>query len=99
MKIIKKKLQKKRKEHYENNKEDILKRKREDYAKNKEKIREYCRNNIKAKERENELNARPCIDPIKGDTCTYKALKNRKSRHKDLYKDIISKDCLIKPQT
>lgn len=53
----------------------------------------YNKNN---KIRINELNQRLCYDPIKENQCTYGALMNRKQKHKDLYKNIIVKDCLIK---
>ena len=49
-------------------------------------------------EREHERNARLCYDSIKKDYCNYNTLQGRKHRHKDLYKDIILKDCIIQPQ-
>ena len=42
---------------------------------------------------------RPCYDPIKKDYTIYGTLKNRRLRHKDLYKDVILKDCIIQPQS
>ena len=49
----------------------------------------------KNKQRINELNRRLCFDPIKEESCTYSALTNRKKRHKEDYKNVIVKDCLI----
>lgn len=36
-----------------------------------------------------------CFDPIKKEICSYYALKNRKYRDKDLYKNVIIKECII----
>ena len=54
--------------------------------KNKEKIHKL------EKERYN----RQCYDPKKENYCTYSALKSRKRRNKELYKDVILTDCIIK---
>lgn len=37
-----------------------------------------------------------CKDPIMGDICTYKNLRQRIYRHKDIYQDINIKDCVLK---
>ena len=43
-------------------------------------------------------NSRICYDPIEKDNCSYGALKRRKSKNKEKYKDVILKDCVIQPQ-
>lgn len=49
---------------------------------------------------DNTMSKMICKDPIKGDTCTYKALYQRKYKGKDkiLYKDINPKDCIIEKE-
>ena len=49
----------------------------------------------KCRKNENERNARMCIDPINGTTCTYGTLRSRKKRNKEKYKDIVPRDCII----
>ena len=62
---------------------------REKYKNNKEEILEKTK----------QLNARKCIDPIKGEECTYCALKHRKSKYKELYKNVILSQCVIQTST
>ena len=87
---------KQRKEWREKNKEKLSEKRKEDYEKNKEKYKKYRENNKeKIHKKDNEQNARLCFDPKEENICTYKALRNRKSRHKEKYKDVILKDCVI----
>ena len=78
-------LSKKRKIYRKSNKENISKRGKEYYKNNKEEISE------KHKKYNNQL----CIDPTNGTKCTYSALKWRKKRHAEKYKDIIPQNCII----
>ena len=78
-------LSKKRKIYRKSNKENISKRGKEYYKNNKEEISE------KHKKYNNQL----CIDPTNGTKCTYGALKWRKKRHAEKYKDIIPQNCII----
>ena len=97
----KEEISQRRKERYQNNREEILKRQREKRKNNKEKALEYERNwREKNKEKihksEKERDNRQCYDPKKENYCTYIALKCRKRRNKELYKDVILADCIIK---
>ena len=47
-------------------------------------------------EKEKKRSNRQCYDPIKEDFLTYGALKGRKSRNKEIYKNINPSDCIIK---
>ena len=49
----------------------------------------------KDKNRINEMNKRLCFDPIKRENCFYSTLTSRKYEHKEDYKDVIVKNCLI----
>ena len=49
----------------------------------------------KDKNRINEMNKRLCFDPIKQENCFYSTLTSRKHAHKEEYKDVIVKNCLI----
>ena len=77
---------KKWKENYKiKNREKKNKQAKERHSKNREhdlELKRKCR-------------ARPCYDPIKKNFCTYGQLENRKKKHKEEYKNIILKDCLI----
>lgn len=75
-----------RKKYIKNNKEKISKQRKEYTKKNKQKKSEYD------KIRRN----RQCYDPIKEKPCTYGQLSHRKSAHKELYKNVILNDCIIK---
>lgn len=99
----KKERNKKSKERYENNKERILKQHKEYYECNKEEIlkqRKEHRENNKEEilQKDKKRFSRLCYDPIEKEPCSYSALKNRKQRHKEKYKDVILKDCIIQPQ-
>ena len=78
-------------------KECLVKVSNEDYQKIINEIKHKNRKpyDKKNKQRINELNQRLCFDPIKEESCTYSALTNRKKRHKEDYKNVIVKDCLI----
>ncbi len=90
---------KQRKDWREKNKEKISKKRKEDYEKNKEKYKERREKNKekilekKKKERESQL----CFDPKEENVCLYSTLRGRKQRHKEKYKDVILKDCVIQP--
>ena len=97
----KEKLLTKQKEQYKNNKTEILKKNKERYELNKEKIlkqqREYRKTHKEeTSEKEKKRSNRQCYDPIKEDFLTYGALKGRKSRNKEIYKNINPSDCIIK---
>ena len=66
----------------ENNKEKIKKKNKENYEKNKDKV--------------SEKRKQLCFDPIENKSCTLNALKCRKQRNKELYKDIAPTQCIIK---
>lgn len=83
------------------------KRIKKNYQKSVKKITKRIKKNIKNTvkiikkkyiKKDNEQNARLCFDPKEKNICTYKALRNRKQRHKEKYKDVILKDCIIQPQ-
>ena len=93
----------------ENNQDRVKKNKDNWYQRNKEKISQKNKENReelrikerkrrhKNKERIAELDARPCRDPIReNEICTWNALKKRKHRNKELYKDVILPNRLIK---
>ena len=86
---------------YKNNIEKIKKRMKEYRKNNKEKISQsdklrYYSNKEQILNQQKEYNNQRCIDPMKGDECTLCALKRRIDRNKDLYKDIIPSNCIIK---
>lgn len=64
--------------------EEIKEKKKIDYEKNKDKI--------------SEKGKQLCFDPIKNKPCTLNALKCRKRRNKELYKDVTPTQCIIKNQ-
>lgn len=84
----KEKISKRNKCYYENNKDELLKKNKEYRKENKEKLLK----------KEKEKNSLLCYDPIEKDYPTYGALKGRKSKNKEKYKDVILKDCIIQPQ-
>lgn len=65
-------------------KDELSKMKKEKYIENRDEI--LANNHLE------------CKDPIKGDKCTLVALKARKNRHKEDYKNINPKDCIIKSE-
>ena len=70
------------KEYRRRNKEKIKKKNKENYEKNKDKV--------------SEKGKQLCLDPIENKPCTLNALKCRKQRNKELYKDIAPTQCIIK---
>ena len=103
------KILKRANEWAENNQDRVKKNKDNWYQRNKEKISQKNKENReelrikerkrrhKNKERIAELDARPCRDPIReNEICTWNVLKKRKHRNKELYKDVILPNCLIK---
>ena len=78
----KEEISKKGKIYRENNKEKIKKKNKENYEKNKDKV--------------SEKGKQLCFDPIENKSCTLNALKCRKQRNKELYKDIAPTQCIIK---
>ena len=78
---------------YQRNKDDILKERKSNRPKYLEKERNYRRTH---RDKVLERNNRPCKDPIYHDVCTWNALRKRKHRNKELYKDVILPNCLIK---
>ena len=101
----------KKKEHYNKNKEKYAELGKKRRKEHKEELSDYFRNyyqNNKEKlkqqreehkekiaETNKKHNSQKCIDPIKGDECTYSALCHRKSRDKESYKNVILKNCII----
>ena len=63
--------------------------------KNKQSRERHIKNREHDLELKRALRERPCYDPIKGKPCTYGQLENRKRRHKEDYKNVIIKNCLI----
>ena len=92
----KEKQSKKRKENYQNNKEKVSQQHRKYYNNNKEERLKV--NKIYRESHSDEIkNYRNqcCYDFIKENYCTLSALSNRKSRNKELYKNIIPSDWII----
>ena len=81
---------------YQRNKERISKEHKERRAEICEVERAYRHNN---KDKVKARRDRPCYDPIRKDICTWNALKHRKSRNAELYKNISLPNCLIKSET
>ena len=78
---------------YQKNKERISKESKEHRAEKRIKEREYRHNN---KDKIKKRNNRPCYDPIRKDICTFSILRHRKNRNKEIYKNIMISECLIK---
>ena len=72
------------KEYRRRNKEKIKKKNKENYENNKDKV--------------SEKGKQLCFDPIENKSCTLNALKCRKQRNKELYKDVVPTQCIIKNQ-
>ena len=90
-----------KKGYYINNKEIISEKKKEDRKINKEKISKQRKENYQNNKgiilkRVNDYNNAFCYDPIKKDTCTRNALNIRKRHNKEIYKNIMISECLIK---
>ena len=69
---------------------------KEERKESSHKWRENNRDNIR--KNENKRNARMCIDPTNGTTCTYGTLRSRKKRNKEKYKDVKPIECLVKTE-
>ena len=79
---------------YQRNKDDILKERKDNRPKYLEKEQNYRHTH---RDKILERNNRPCRDPIReNEICTWNALRKRKHRNKELYKDVILPNCLIK---
>ena len=61
-----------------------MKRQKELRKNKKDKIAEY----------DKKRNSKMCYDPKENDFCTYGALKSRKKRYAEKYKDVIPQDCI-----
>lgn len=88
-------------EWYENNKEKakVIRKRYEDNAKEKisaRKRNQYQRNKEQILNRQKEYNNQQCYDPIKENYCILTTLQYRKRTHKDLYKDVIPTNCIIR---
>ena len=97
----KEKLAKMAHSYYENHKEELYKKHNQYRKQNKEKIsklnKRYVENNKeKIKISMNKYKSQQCYDPIKKNYCTFNALCLRAFKHKDLYKDVIPSNCIIK---
>lgn len=87
-------------EWYENNKEEYSKKAKIYRKENKEKLAKHSKeyreqNKEKLKIIKKTYALQECYDPIKENYCTLNALSLRKSRHLDLYKNIIPQNCII----
>ena len=69
----------------------------EELLKKEKEYREIHKEELSKKSKDK--NSRFCYDPIEKDNCSYGALKRRKSKNKEKYKDVILKDCIIQPQS
>ena len=93
----KKKTQRYNKQYYEKHKDEISEKGKiyrklhDEEIKDKKKI-DYEKNKDKISEKGKQL----CLDPIENKPCTLNALKCRKQRNKELYKDIAPTQCIIK---
>lgn len=92
---------KKNKDWYHKNKDDVLKQQKDYYEKHKDGLNAWMRNYyLENKDKYLEYgkfwDSQICEDPIKGEICSYVALKSRKYRNKEEYKNVILKDCIIK---
>ena len=68
------------------------------YENSKKKKKHYLENKDDILERKRIRNNQLCFDPKEENVCTYNTLYGRKYRHKEKYKDVILKDCIIQPQ-
>lgn len=74
-----------RREYEINNRDKINERKRKYRRENREELLEKRRN----------YERQMCFDPIAQNECSVRALRGRKHNHKELYKDVIIKNCII----
>ena len=91
-------------EYYKNNKDEIYKNKKEKQKNNKEKCQDYnheyyLNNREKALDVNKEYLSQECYDPKEENFCTLGALRGRKYRNKEKYKDVIPIDCVVKNQS
>ena len=91
-------------EYYKNNKDEIYKNKKEYRKNNKEKCQDYnheyyLNNREKALDVNKEYLSQECYDPKEENFCTLGALRGRKYRNKEKYKDVIPIDCVVKNQS
>lgn len=91
-------------EYYKNNKDEIYKNKKEYRKNNKDKCQEYnheyyLNNREKALDVNKEYLSQECYDPKEENFCTLGALRGRKYRNKEKYKDVIPIDCVVKNQS
>lgn len=89
-----------KKKYYHENRDDILKKKKIYGEENKDEIskkkkKHYLENKDDILRRERIRNYQLCFDPKEENVCTYNTLHGRKQRHKEKYKDVIVKDCII----
>lgn len=91
-------------EYYKNNKEQVDKthkdyrdEHKEDYQKYNHEY--YINNREKALEVNKEYLSQECYDPKEENFCTLGALRGRKYRNKEKYKDVIPIDCVVKNQS
>lgn len=75
---------------YSKNYKKLHKNETSKYNKN---YRELNRDDLIKKQKDTD--SKICEDPIKNEKCTYGALKTRKYRNKELYKNVILSDCII----
>lgn len=91
-------------EYYKNNKDEIYKNKKEYRKNNKEKCQDYnheyyLNNREKALDVNKEYLSQECYDPKEENFCTLGALRGRKYRNKEKYKDVIPIDYVVKNQS
>ena len=91
-------------EYYKNNKEQVDKthkkyrdEHKEDYQKYNHEY--YLNNREKALDVNKEYLSQECYDPKEENFCTLGALRGRKYRNKEKYKDVIPIDCVVKNQS
>lgn len=94
-------LLKKNKEYNKEHKEDIKKYQEKYKEEHEDEIKQYYKeryanNREEILKKENEQNHQQCYDPKENNFCTYVALKTRKYRNKEKYKNVNPKDCIIK---
>lgn len=91
-------------EYYKNNKEQVdktRKKYRDEHKENYQKYNHeyYLNNREKALDVNKEYLSQECYDPKEENFCTLGALRGRKYRNKEKYKDVIPIDCVVKNQS
>lgn len=94
-------IKEKRKRHYKENHIKIYQRKKNYRKNNHDKILEQDRkyrekNHDRLSKKQKEYDNQECYDPIANNKCTLCALRGRKQRNKEKYKDIIPMEYIIK---